>query len=88
MFWYSPKDIAKLTCEHFPVTDRKIREWCEAGDIPPTIAKRDKTKAQAPWAIKVTGLVWIMKTLMELTDTEIQEVKAKANLNFNVLHAA
>ena len=83
MLWLSPREFAKLVEEHFPATDSKIRELCESGDIPSTLAKRDRRKKRGPWSIKVKGIFWILKNVLDLPDSEILELKAKSTVTIN-----
>lgn len=83
MKWLSTKEFARLIEDHFPANEQTVREWCEGGDIPAEIAKRNPAKKKAQWFIKVAGIRWILETFLQMSDKEIQGVQEKAPVNFN-----
>ncbi len=89
MKWLSTGDFARLIEDHFPATAQSIREMCEEGVIPSSLAKRaPKRDGLGHWKIAVKGIRFILEKILELEPDEIREVQAKAPINFNRERAA
>ncbi len=70
----STRELAQVLDNYFPANEQMIREWCEGGDIPPKIAKRNPAKKRAQWFIKVAGLPSFLQDLLQLEPEEIEAV--------------
>jgi hypothetical protein len=86
--WMSTSDLARLIEDVFPASQTTVREYCEDGRIPPKFAKRPGGRDRGHWKIAWRGLGYILKTVFELDEDDIAEVRRKAPANFRMVVAA
>lgn len=75
MQWLSTSDFVRLLQNHYPATAVKVREWCEAGHIPPEFVKRSITPTgRGRWYIASRGMPMILAKVLNLSPGEINEI--------------
>jgi hypothetical protein len=75
MQWFSTGDLVRLLRGYFPLTTRKVREWCESGTIPVEHVRRTHTPhGQGHWFIAAPALD-IVLALCELSPDEAQTLR-------------
>jgi hypothetical protein len=78
MKWLSPKQCAQLIADYYPATPFQVRSWCETGMIPSPYARRNPNLLErGHWRISVKGLESILKNLLNLSDSEMHELRRK-----------
>lgn len=81
--WLSTSELAQLIEDHSPVNAQDLREYCEAGTIPPKLAKRKPGRERGHWFLHIKGIRFLLEKVLDLDAEEIAEVQAKAPINFN-----
>jgi hypothetical protein len=81
MKWFSPKEFANLLADFYSVSAGQVRSWCENGLIPAPYARRNpSTQERGHWRICMDGLESTLQELLELSDTEMHDLRKKLML--------
>ena len=72
----STREFASVLDDHFPATEARIRDLCEAGDIPPETAKRDPAKKRGHWHIRVKTIPVFLEHTLKLNPDEVKMIMA------------